>query len=72
MYTYIILFFSATANLRTKTLDFGGFDSNIILLLRGGVPRPTGDLPEGLSQGVSVREDVTRDIGRSTAGPRTE
>ena len=28
---------SVSANLRTKILDFRGFDSSIILILRGGV-----------------------------------
>ena len=30
----------STANLRTKIPDFGGFESRIILILRGGIPRP--------------------------------
>ena len=35
-----------TANLRTKILDFGGFDSSRILILRGGIPRPIENPPE--------------------------
>ena len=35
-----------TANLRTKSLDFRGFDSSIILMLKGGIPRPIGNFPE--------------------------
>ena len=31
------------ANLRTKVLDFGGFDSSIILVLRGGILMPIGN-----------------------------
>ena len=31
-------------------MDFRGLDSSIILMLRVGIPRPTGNLPEGLSQ----------------------
>ena len=42
-------------NLRTKTLDFRGFDSSIVLILRGGIPRPMGNFPECLSQGQSQR-----------------
>ena len=45
----------ATANLRTKILDFRGFDSSIILMLRGGrggVPLPIGSLPQSLSQRI--------------------
>ena len=29
-----------TADLRTKILDFRGFDSSIILISRGGIPIP--------------------------------
>ena len=46
---------SHTANLRTKILDSRGFDSSVILRLRGGIPRPIRDFPEDLSQGISVR-----------------
>ena len=28
-----------TANLRTRILDFRGFDSSVILILKGGIPR---------------------------------
>ena len=35
-----------TANLRTKILDFRGFDSSIILISMGGIPRPIGIFPE--------------------------
>ena len=43
-----------TANLRTKIMDFRGFDSSRILMLRGGIPRPIGDFPESLSQAILV------------------
>ena len=43
-----------TANLRTKILDFREFDSSIILILRGGIPRPIGNFPESLSQAILV------------------
>ena len=43
-----------TANLRTKILDFRGFDSSIILSVRGGIPRPIGNFPESLSRGTLV------------------
>ena len=43
-----------TANLRTNIMDFKGSDSSIILILRGGIPRPKGNLPESLSQASSV------------------
>ena len=38
----------------TKILDFGGFDSSRILLLRGGISRPIGILPESSSQAILV------------------
>ena len=43
---------SPTANLRTKTLDFRGFDSSIVLNLRGRIPRPIGNFREVLSQAI--------------------
>ena len=43
-----------TANLRTKILDFRGFDSSIILISMGGILRPTGNFPEVLSQAILV------------------
>ena len=33
---------------------FRGFDSSIIFILRGGIPRPMGDFPECLSQAMLV------------------
>ena len=41
-----------TANLRTKVLDFRGFDSSIILILRGGILMSIGNFPESLSQAI--------------------
>ena len=43
-----------TPNLPTNIVDFGGFDSSIILILRGGIPRPMGNFPESLSQALLV------------------
>ena len=43
-----------TANLRTDIMDFGGFDSNIMLILRGGILRTVGGFPESLSQAILV------------------
>ena len=43
--------YTHTANLPTN-IDFGGFDSSIILILRCEIPRPTGDFPESLSQAI--------------------
>ena len=41
-----------TANLRAKLLDFRGFDSSIILILRGEILMSIGNFPESLGQGV--------------------
>ena len=43
-----------TANLRTNIMDFRGFDSSIILIVTGGIPRPIGNFPESLSQAILV------------------
>ena len=43
-----------TANLCTKILDFRGFDSSRILIVRVGILMPIGRLPESLSQGILV------------------
>ena len=43
-----------TANLRTSMMDFRGFDSSIILILRDGILRPMGNFPESLSQAILV------------------
>ena len=45
----------STANLPTNIMDFRGFDSSIILILRGGILMSIGDFPEeGLSQATLV------------------
>ena len=38
----------------TNIVDFRGFDSSIILIQRGGILRPRGNLPESLSQAMLV------------------
>ena len=43
-----------TANLRTKILDFRGFDSSRLFILRGGIVMLIGDFPESLSQQLLV------------------
>ena len=53
-----------TANLRTKIVDFRGFDSSIILILRGGIPRPMGSFPESLSQAILAGISLAGRIGR--------
>ena len=44
----------STPNPPTNIVGFRGFDTNIILNLRGGIPRPMGNLPESLSQAMLV------------------
>ena len=44
----------STANLCAKILDFTGFDSSIISILRDGIPRPIGTFPESLIQAILV------------------
>ena len=43
-----------TASLRTKIMDFGGFDTSRILSVRGGILMSKGNFPESLSQGILV------------------
>ena len=43
-----------TVNLRTNIMDFRGFNSNIILILRGGIPVPVENFSESLSQAILV------------------
>ena len=43
-----------TPNLPTNIVEFGGFDSSTILILRGGMLMSTGDFPEGLSRAMLV------------------
>ena len=54
-----------TSNLPTYIVDFRGFDSSIVLILRGGIPRPIGDFPESLSQAMLAGCNVSREIGRT-------
>ena len=35
----------STANLPTNIVDFRGFDSSTVLMLRGGIPRPIWGFP---------------------------
>ena len=55
------------ADLRAKILAFGGFDSSIILISRGGIPRAIGNFPEIMSQRIFVWIIL---VGRLGAGGR--
>ena len=58
----------STANFRAKILDFRGFDSSIILLLRGGIPRPAR-ICSGYVESTSLsRDNLSRDAGRDRRG----
>ena len=54
-----------TPNLPTNIVDFRGFDSSIMLILRGGIPRPMGDFPESSSQAMLAGCNISREIRRS-------
>ena len=58
-----------TANLRTKILDFRGFDSSMILILRGGIHRPIGNSPESLSQAILAGIILLGRLGVDTSRP---
>ena len=45
-------FGTLTANLHTEILDFRGFDSNRIIILRRGILMTIGNFPESLSQRI--------------------
>ena len=55
-----------TPNLPTNIVHFRVFDSSIILVWRGGIPRPIGDFPESLTQAMLVGCNVRRETGRTT------
>ena len=47
----------------------GGLDSNIILILRGGIPRPKGNIPESLSQAILAGIILVGRLGVARAFP---
>ena len=53
-------------------MDFRGFDSSIILILRGGIPGPIGNSPESLSQATLVGIILVGRLGVDPSGPRQE
>ena len=52
-----------TPNLPTNIVGFRGFDSSTILIQRGGIPRPIGDLPESSSRAMSVGKLLIGGLG---------
>ena len=59
-----------TANLRTKILDFRGFDSSRISILRGGIPWRIGNFPESLSQQLLAGIILVGRLGAACRSPR--
>ena len=59
----------STANLRTTIMDFRGFHSSLILILRGGILMFIGDFPESLSQAILVGKML---VGRLGEFPQCE
>ena len=57
----------ATANLRTKILDFRGLDSSIILMSRGGTLMSIGNFLETLSQQILVGRFLVGRLGATNA-----
>ena len=50
------------------TLDFRGFDSSVVLNLRGGILRPIGDFPESLSPAMLVGVMLVGGLGVRSKG----
>ena len=71
-----LIIFNTTPNLRTNIRNVRGFYSSIILILRGGIPRPIGNFLESLSQvilvgimlvgrlGITIVNDAANSISR--------
>ena len=51
----------------TKSLDFRGFDSSRLLILRGGILMSIGDFPESLSQAMLVGVMLVGGLGVSSS-----
>ena len=49
----------------TNIVGFRGLDSSVILIVRGGVPRPIGNFPESLSQAMLVGTMLVGGLGVS-------
>ena len=50
----ILIRATAVRPISLLTLNFRGFDSSIMLILRGGILRPAGSFPENLNQAMLV------------------
>ena len=48
---------------QSPCLDSGGFDSSVILILRGGILMSTGSFLESLSQAINIsRDNLSSDV----------
>ena len=54
---------TGTANLPTNIVEFRGFDSSVMLFLRGGILRPKGDFQGSLSQAMLVGTMLVGGLG---------
>ena len=54
----------STANLRTKIPDFRGFDSSIVLIIKGWNSEIHGELSEKFESTILSRDNSSREIGR--------
>ena len=61
-----------TANLRTNIMDFRGFNSSVVLIIRSGILMSIGDFPESLSQAILVGIMLVGKLGVWKSGPRLE
>ena len=69
IYIYVYIYTCrATANLRTQILDFRGFDSTGVLILRGGIPVSIGNCLESLSQAILLGIILVGSLGVVSGG----
>ena len=63
---------STTANLRTKTLDFRGLHSSIMLFFWGGILMSMGDFPEYFESTNLSGDNLSGEIGRTNVSSKRE
>ena len=64
IYIYIYTYIYISPNHPANIVDFGGFDSSIILNLRGGILMSIGGFPGKFESSNVSRDNVRREIGR--------
>ena len=69
---YIMLYYTilcyGQSPYSTNIMYFRGFDSSIILIIRGGIPMSIGDSLGKFESSNLSRDNVSREIGRSPRG----